>query len=48
VDSDSYECPCPDDSAGLLKDRFIPVEHYTAFALGFFLISGSSLRNQVR
>ena len=48
VDSDSYERPCPDDSAGLLKDRFVPVEHYTAFAPGFFLISGSSFGNQVR
>jgi hypothetical protein len=47
VDSDSDECPCPDNGAGLLKDRFIPVEHYTAFTPGFFLISGSSLRNQV-
>jgi len=48
VDSNSNECPCPDDGTGLLKDRFIPVEHYTSFSLGFFLISGSSSLNHVR
>lgn len=48
VDSDSDKCPCPDDRTGLLKDRFIPIEYYAAFSLGFFLISGSSSRNHVR
>jgi hypothetical protein len=47
VNPDSDERPCSDDRARLLKDRFISVEHYTSFLLGFFLISGSSSRNHV-
>lgn len=48
MDSDSNERPRPDDRTRLLKDRFISVEHYASFLLGFFLISGSSSRSHVR
>lgn len=48
MDSNPDQGPRPDDRARLLKDRFISVEHYTSFLLGFFLISGSSSRSHVR
>ena len=47
VDSDTDECPCPDDSAGLLKHRFVLIEHYASFLFGFFLMAGSSSSRQV-
>lgn len=42
LDSNADERPCPDDGAGLLKHRFVLIEHYTLFLFGFFLMAGSS------
>src|SRR5208283_4919233 len=48
LDPNADECPCPDDSAGLLKHRFVLIEHYASFLFGFFLMAGSSSSRQVR
>ena len=48
VDSNADECPRPDDSASLLKHRFVLVEHYPSFLFGFFLMAGRSSSRHVR
>jgi len=47
LDSDTDECPCPDYSSRLLKDRFVLIEHYASFLFGFFLMAGSSSSRHV-
>jgi hypothetical protein len=36
LDSNADECPCPDDGSGLLKHRFVLIEHYAPFLCRFF------------
>jgi hypothetical protein len=38
MESDSNQCPAPVECAGLLKARFILIQHYAFLLFGFFLI----------
>src|SRR4030042_916826 len=48
LDSNTHAHPCPADGTGLLKHRFVLIEHYASFLFGFFLMAGGSLSRHVR